>query len=127
MAIQFESTDPAVTVLPSVVQGVVPKLTERVATWETPGISGYGAQRLGQGGAPFQLRVIRYNTNDSTDAWIDTMTSLQGAVVTYTDDLDNEFPNMLIQRARLVSRRGVIEAGVAKVRTEMAVSGVRVA
>ncbi|MBE3131960.1 MAG: hypothetical protein IMZ55_00675, partial [Acidobacteria bacterium] len=42
------------------IHGWPPGLKQRVATWQTPGIAGYGAQLLGLGDGEFQLSAVKF-------------------------------------------------------------------
>lgn len=99
-----------------IIRGLPQELKTRVEAWETPGISGSGAMRLGEGDAEFELVAVHYAA-DNTAAMVHagTTINLQSTVVTVTDDHGDAYLSVLIKHVD-VSKRPCIWNGNAAAR-----------
>jgi len=88
-----------------IMRGLPQELKTRTEAWETPGISGYGALRLGEGDAEFELTCVKYVADNATAlTHAGTVINLQGTVATVTDDHATAYPSVLIRHVEVSKR-----------------------
>ena len=104
------------------VKGVLQAPTERVESYQVPGIDGVGAQLLGLGDSPFRFRAIKYGTNAELNTWIAAIQALKGDTITIVDDWGDSHANCLIARLGAPQKRPASD--VNKCRCEILVEGV---
>lgn len=88
-----------------IMRGLPQSLRTRTEAWETPGISGVGALRLGEGDAEFELVCVKYAVDNAAAlvhaGYVD---NLQGTVVTVTDDNGDAYLSVLVRQAQSTKR-----------------------
>lgn len=84
------------------VRGVPPEPTERLEIFQSPGVDGYGALKLGTGQSEFDLTAAKYGTLSAVIAWGRSVRALVGTVVSITNDLAEVHENRLIVSASAV-------------------------
>lgn len=102
-------------------------LRERVETWQTPGLAGYGAQTLGRGDSPVRFEVVKYANRDNLETWIGNVEAVQGTVVSVTDNDGVVFTNVLVTAVRVVERHVAYIPGGTNRRAMLSIDGVKVA
>ena len=109
------------------IRGEVPPMKMRTRSWSTPGINGYGAQKLGLGDAEFELTGIYYGaTRAAVDIWLAAIAGLQGTVVTVVDDWGNSRTGCLLVKIG-TPKVDYCEGPSIKARAEVAIKGVHTA
>ena len=102
-------------------------MTQRLKTWQTAGVSGYGAKKLGQGDAAFQVNAVLYTTsNAAAQTWLALIQAARGTIVTITNDAGVAFANCLIQQVGPPIVKAAVSSATA-VRAQIQLSGVRTA
>ena len=110
----------------SFVHGECKPLSQRIPVWETPGLSGYGAQKLGLGDAPFRVSAVYFGSEANAEAWLVLVQATVGTTVTITNDRSEAFANCLIQRVGEPRWSPAVNASSTH-RCEVLVEGVRTA
>lgn len=86
------------TVTFDIIRGLTPAMKTRTETWEVPGIQGYGALRLGEGDAAFELVAVLYCADNATaQTQKGYIENLQGTVVDVTDDFGDTYNGIVVK------------------------------
>jgi len=86
------------------VKGIAPSGKMRLDVWQVPGISGYGAQKLGAGDSACAFRCIRVLSSANLDTWEASIEALQGAIVTVVNDRGKTYTRFLVSRIGIPQR-----------------------
>lgn len=78
------------------VHGRAAENTTQVKAWQTPGFSGHGAYRSGEGDSGFNYEAVQYDTLTNLNLWIQAINSTKGRIVTIVDDLGFTFENAMV-------------------------------
>lgn len=68
----------------------------RVRIWRAPGMSGFGAHKVGAGENRFEFEAVFYSEEHYVEAWFTSIEALRGTVVTIVDDYNKSHTNCLI-------------------------------
>jgi len=104
------------------VKGAARDPTQRVVTYQVPGIDGVAAQLLGEGDSAFRFSAVLYGTAAELTTWIAAMIALKGDIVTIEDDWGISHANCLIVRLSPPRKRAASQSD--HQRCEMLVEGV---
>jgi hypothetical protein len=108
------------------IRGTPPEPTQRVETFQSPGVDGYGAQLLGLGDSEFEVTAVLFGTLAACLTWAAQVRALKGAVVSITTDLGATYDNRLIVEAQPAQITPAIQPGTTNThRAEVALRGVR--
>jgi len=105
-------------------QGGIQDLKEEVRSWRTPGIDGYGAQKLGLGDSSFEFRATLYDSVANTEAWVRSLENLQGSVVGAEDDFGLTYSNLLVQEVFYQARTPAFTTTTVRYRCVVVLRGV---
>lgn len=82
-----------------IMRGLPANLKQRVSFWQTPSITGYGAQKLGYGDADFTIELTKYSaSNSDANELINGIENLVSEITTFIDDYGDEYDNILITK-----------------------------
>ena len=103
-------------------------LTQRVTSWQVPGLTGYGAQTLGMGDSGSLIRLIKYGNTAEVEAWIVAVQLLKGTIVAVTEqraDSEVTYTSLLVQGvSQPAVRAAYVPGGTIRERGEIVVRGV---
>jgi hypothetical protein len=103
-------------------------MQQRVDMWQTPGIDGYGAQKIGRGNGEYALSTITYKTSDAdANSHIAACAALAGTVVSITDEWGDTYSSSSIVLKVVSNKSYVLKEGVATWRCECQWSLVKIA
>ena len=71
--------------------------SERIETWQVPGVDGYGAQRMGLGDTDFAFRAIQFDTTANLVTWYANLRACKSSLVTITDDRNIVWVNLILE------------------------------
>lgn len=130
MAINVKYTPPPVNGIPQspvtvncdLIRGRASVLKEKCEVWESPGIDGYGAQKLGKCDAPFEFSVVWYGSKSYVEGQYVALCNAQGNLGEINDDWLSQHLNLLFVQVGDLSRTPAIPF---ECRGETLIRGVR--
>jgi hypothetical protein len=105
----------------SFIHGEIPSIRMRTEIWSVPGIHGVGAQKLGYGGAPFQIKAVFFGLAVNINTWLTSLTLRVGEIGTITTAVGT-YANCLIVD---IGPQQVTAAYPYYLRCEVDIAGVR--
>ena len=106
------------------VRGHCPRQKQSLMLWRVPGVDGYGAQTMGYNDSPFEVVAVLYSNALGLDVWKNALESLQGTLVTITNDLGITTARCLIRTVSPMRSVAAFAAGGITQRGEITVQGV---
>lgn len=106
------------------VKGAAREPTERVVTYQVPGIDGVGAQLLGLGDSAFRFRAILYGTKEELNTWMASINAKKEELVVIVDDWGDSYDKCLIVRVSPPRKTATYPEDSDKHRCEILVEGV---
>jgi hypothetical protein len=97
---------------------------QRLMLWRVPGIDGYGAQAMGYNDAEFEVVAVLYSNDEGILLWKLALESMQGTIVTITNDLGITFTRCLITDVSPMRSMAARAAGGITQRGEIKIHGV---
>ncbi len=100
----------AVTV--DILRGLVQPQKQRMDVWETPGVDGYGALKMGFGDAETDLQSVTFSADIAAARTLKgALGGLQGTVISLTDDWGTNFTRILVKEVGVIVLQPVIYLG----------------
>lgn len=99
---------------------------QRVEAWVVAGLTGIGAQKLGQNDSSFQFTIVKFDTDANLDTWAAAIDAMQSTVVTIVDDHGDSYTGCLIEQVSNREKSPAYHAkalGATGKRCQMTVSG----
>jgi len=112
------------SVLCTFVRGNCPSPKMRLEVWTVPGVNGYGAASMGRNDSPFEVVAVLFSNAVGVQLWKTQMESLQGTIVSITNDLGVTTANCLITKVGNMHSMAALAPGGITQRGEIPVSGV---
>jgi hypothetical protein len=106
------------------VKGHCPTPKMRLELWHVPGLDSYGVAAMGRNDAEFEVLAVLFSNTIGVMTWKGELESLQGQIVTITNDLGIPFANCLIAKLGPLKSVPVLTLGGITQRGEMTVAGV---
>jgi len=72
-------------------------MREVVRTWAVTGVDGHGFQRIGKRGAPYDVKLVVYDTVANCLAWARQIGDLQSSTVSFLNDLGQTSPPHMVE------------------------------
>lgn len=110
------------------VRGTAPGLSRRTETWQIAGVSGYGAQTMGLGDAPFRFIAEQFDDDAAIDTWLANLEGKRGTAVTIVNDIGDSFTNRFIEGVRILvpKHARLDETGTKKYKMILEILGVKI-
>jgi len=103
-----------------ILRGNFRPLVERLDIYNTPGVNGYGVQKLGKKDSPFIFKAIKYGSEATVETFATNIAALQGQICTFEDDWGQVRVRMLVAETSIPEKRPEIGNGGAKTSIDLA-------
>lgn len=85
-----------------ILRGLEQPMKTRLEVWQTDGIDGYGALKLGLGDSGFDLATVSYQTSiANAKTHKAALVGLQGQMITIVDDWTTTFTRILVEHVEV--------------------------